>query len=102
MVRHLNKLFLFPALLALFSLQAFSQENKFSGATLSDEGKAAYKELYETNMLTIGGSGLGSKDILPKNEKAFFVLLRETNAVPAFRSLARTAGSAGRLYGLVG
>lgn len=69
---------------------------------LNREGEKAYATLKTAPFFAIGGVGYGN--LTSEEEKAFRVLLRQPQAVSAFKSLLRdkdTCGE-GRLYALLG
>lgn len=86
--------------LVILSIQAMAQSKGFSQFVLSAKGQEAYQQLLKVELFAFGGVGFAGG--ISKGETALDTLVKEKEAIGAFRSLISSGSPEGGLYGLVG
>lgn len=86
--------------LIVFSLSANAQKKDFDESVLSEKGKEAYRTLLKTELFAFGVTDYSGENSW--GEYAFNALIKEKEAVAAFRNLVGKAQPEGALYALLG
>jgi len=84
----------------VFAGQTMAQSKGFSPFVLSIEGKTAYEQLLKVELFAFGGTGFGGG--ISKGETALDILVKDKQAISAFKNLISAGSPEGGLYALVG
>jgi hypothetical protein len=99
--RDMKRCFLYLVVFTGLSLTSLAQSvAPDPTALLSNSGKQAYQKLLKADLFAIGGIGYAGQ--ISVGESELDILLKQENAVPAFKQLIQDAPIEVALYGLVG